>query len=452
MDPISPENDVSPRRTWLFRAVALVALLVSGYLAAIAIQSSGPAGCGDSAVIDCDHVLKTRWSQWFHIPVAIPAVLLYSTLLITSFLNLRSAKPLQVTLGLTAGLASLWFAGLQFLIIGKLCSYCLVVHGCGFAIFLMTVADVTREIRTKHHFPAIPIAGTVFLILALISVQMTVIPNDLEITEAEVSDDSVELDSLDAAADSSHENQVDENQVDIRSSESTAPPASKLDDGASSDTNLASNTDQISSAESDRSQVKAPGKIMTILKGKARVDTTNHPFVGDRDADETFIKLFDYSCPDCRMLHRQLETYAKQRNRRIALVLMPVPMNKDCNPYITKTGSKHLLACEYAKLALAFWLADPQQFPAFHEWMMKDEYPPSVTAAKMHAGKLLNDAQLSEKMKGQLVAERIAAYTKLYKASGGKIVPKLFVRDRLIAGASPEQEKMFAVLDRLLTP
>ena len=448
MDQLPPELDESLKLNWLLRVVVIVALLVSGYLAAVAIQSSGPAGCGESAVIDCDHVLKTRWSSWFNIPVAIPAVLLYSTLLITTFLNRQSLKPLRITLGLTAGMASFWFAGLQFFIIKKLCSYCLVVHACGIVTFLITVANVASAIKTKLEFPAIPIAGTAFLTLALISVQLTVVPDTVEVTEAEVTDDSIELDSLDGSTEPA------DNQTADHASTGSAETASEQNDDAHNETVKANSAAESSSTEIDPILKTPAGKIMTILQGKARIDTANHPFVGDRDADETFIKLFDYSCPDCRMLHRQLEVYATERNRRIALVLMPVPMNKDCNPYLTKTGSKHLLACEYAKLALAFWIADPEQFPAFHEWMMKDEYPPSVTAAKMHAGKLLNDASISdvsEKMKDPIIAERIIAYTKIYKASGGKIVPKLFVRDRLIAGASPEPKKMFGVLDRLLT-
>ncbi|MEZ6062558.1 MAG: vitamin K epoxide reductase family protein [Planctomycetaceae bacterium] len=101
--------------TWVVRSLCLVALAVSGYLAWTSMVAGHVYGCGGGAVFDCGHVLHSRWARLFSIPVSVPAVALYASLLgILAFMNTKALVQLKhvgwsvVTLGgLSAGLAAL---------------------------------------------------------------------------------------------------------------------------------------------------------------------------------------------------------------------------------------------------------------------------------------------------------------------------------------------------------
>ena len=80
-DVLSFRATIAAGRLRLLRGLCLAALLISGYLAWSAIQLRPVIGCGGSDLIDCDHVLNSHWSKIFGLPVSIPAVGLYATLL-----------------------------------------------------------------------------------------------------------------------------------------------------------------------------------------------------------------------------------------------------------------------------------------------------------------------------------------------------------------------------------
>ncbi|MCA9033886.1 MAG: thioredoxin domain-containing protein [Planctomycetaceae bacterium] len=144
----SPPSGPSGSVRWFLRILCTIALAVSAYLAWTAFNASPVFGCtGD--VFNCGHVLTSAWSKWFGIPVSVPAVGLYASLLaVLVFVGPNSPESLRVlawkslTAGaVAAGIAALWFIGLQVFVIGHLCPYCLVAHTCG----LLLVATVLMQ-------------------------------------------------------------------------------------------------------------------------------------------------------------------------------------------------------------------------------------------------------------------------------------------------------------------
>ena len=130
----------SPKIIWTLRLLCAVALGVSGYLAYTGLTGSKIAGCG-GGVWDCDHVTKSRWGTWFGIPVGLTACGMYAVCLAgLSFANSqvtslrKTAWAVMTAGGIAAGLAAVWFISLQVLVIGHLCKWCLVAHGCGLCI------------------------------------------------------------------------------------------------------------------------------------------------------------------------------------------------------------------------------------------------------------------------------------------------------------------------------
>jgi uncharacterized membrane protein len=129
---------------WTLRLLCLAALGVTGYLALTALRSEDVAGCGSGAVFDCSYVLHSRWSKFLDLPVSVPAFALYAVVM-TALLFCRPAATRShlrlawgvVTVGaISAGLAALWFLGLQIFAVRHLCVYCIAAHLCGLALCL----------------------------------------------------------------------------------------------------------------------------------------------------------------------------------------------------------------------------------------------------------------------------------------------------------------------------
>jgi uncharacterized membrane protein len=129
---------------WSLRLLCGAALLVTGYLAVTALRSDDVAGCAAGQLWNCEHALNSRWSKVFGIPVSVPAAGLYAALLVALATCRAAGRAAQqrlawatITAGaLVAGLAAIWFVGLQVFALGHLCIYCLAAHLCGVGLCL----------------------------------------------------------------------------------------------------------------------------------------------------------------------------------------------------------------------------------------------------------------------------------------------------------------------------
>src|SRR4051812_48422853 len=77
------DGQISRSRLILLRVLMAAAIAVSSYLAWTSLSGGVAVGCGPES--NCDRVLHSRWAYWFGIPVSIPALLLYVTVLILTF-------------------------------------------------------------------------------------------------------------------------------------------------------------------------------------------------------------------------------------------------------------------------------------------------------------------------------------------------------------------------------
>ncbi len=127
------------RFVWTLRFLCVAGFSISVYLAYTAFSMGQVFGCSGGDLIDCGHVLTSHWSKVFGIPVSVPAAGLYATLIallafarVPGPIRLRQMVWGGMTLGsVSAGLAALWFIGLQIFVLQHYCPYCLVVHTCG---------------------------------------------------------------------------------------------------------------------------------------------------------------------------------------------------------------------------------------------------------------------------------------------------------------------------------
>lgn len=132
----------SGKMLWTFRILCATALSLSGYLAWTALNQIPVYGCGGGEVFDCGHVLTSKYAKVFGMPVSVPAVALYLSLLgVLAFFRPATPEKLLragwsvLTFGaVAAALSALWFINIQVFELEHLCAYCLGAHSCGLVL------------------------------------------------------------------------------------------------------------------------------------------------------------------------------------------------------------------------------------------------------------------------------------------------------------------------------
>ena len=137
-------------------ALALGAAGVSAYLTKLSISEEKAAGC--SADAGCDQVLGSAWSHLAGVPVAALATALYLLIGLTAISLLKAWLPrsrrrlgsLLFSLTLAAAGAGVWFVFLQVARVHAYCPWCLSVHACGFALLLLCVLTLRRQVGSAE--------------------------------------------------------------------------------------------------------------------------------------------------------------------------------------------------------------------------------------------------------------------------------------------------------------
>ncbi len=162
----------SSRLIWVLRCLCLTGLSVSVYLGWTAFSMSPVFGCGGGEIIDCNHVLNSRWSKVMGIPVSVPAAGLYSSLLVLLFFVRRDVPAAFARLiwnsltagGCLAGLAALWFIGLQIFVVNRICPYCVAVHCCGLVLAAIVLRNRYSTRKQKMQIASLSVAAVAILI------------------------------------------------------------------------------------------------------------------------------------------------------------------------------------------------------------------------------------------------------------------------------------------------
>ena len=83
-------------------------------------------------------------------------------------------------------------------------------------------------------------------------------------------------------------------------------------------------------------------------------------------------RLMDYTCPHCRKMHAHLREAMDRYGDQLAVVILPMPLELDCNKLVPATDPSHRGACKIARTALAVAEVDPSKFLDFHNFLMAE--------------------------------------------------------------------------------
>jgi uncharacterized membrane protein len=165
--------------------------------------------------------------------------------------------------------------------------------------------------------------------------------------------------------------------------------------------------------------VRSPGKdpTFTIVEGQFTLNLSKLPVTGPLTAPKKLVKLFDYSCHHCRNLHLLLEPFRREHSNELAVISLPVPLCHDCNPLVKRTPPDHVNACEYARLGLAVFFANPAKFDEFTDWVFAPPRPPPVSDTQNYAERLVGSRELRDALNSPAVGEQIATDINIYATS-----------------------------------
>jgi uncharacterized membrane protein len=391
-------------RTRLLKLAQLglvAAICGAGYLAVVSLSGIAIAGCGAGS--GCNDVLSSRWAYWLGVPVSLPALAVYLSLLAASWIAAKTSsreiqrRSVQVILVLSPVVfaAAVWFIAVQVIFIKAWCKYCLLTHGSASlaSLCLLGIFAAKQPPNTASNFsPFRPSrSGFIFGGLAAVSGFLLLLGG----------------------------------QVVVRKGFYVVSPFS-------------------SSSEATH-QLK-------LHHGQFKLNPKRLPCLGSGSATNFIVSLFDYTCSHCRQLHPLLKAAEERFAGRLGIICLPAPLDAECNPSFVLTAPANEHACEYAKLALAVWLARAEAFSEFDDWLFTSDRPPQLNEARAKAVALVGKKALDAALEDSWVLHQIETDVALYQANGRVIgdarLPQLVIGDVITHGAIERLDDLLLLLEQ----
>ncbi len=331
-----------------------------------------------------------------------------------------------------------WFSALQLFAVGRVCGFCLAVHGCAILLAVLLLWHIPHDWRTaaeRGNDPiGLPPTATLGLVLlGLVSLAGVVVGQVFskapmaqpEIIKLDPSASGVGGQSVGGFAAAAHLRQGRSRRKPIDLSDEFPPPPP------------------------DAASAGSAARRLRLLNGKLLVDVTRLPILGRWDAKTVAIELFDYTCPHCRRTHRLLAEARQRYGGQLALAVIVTPMDPKCNPYAQEPAAATAPPpCDLARLSLAVWRSEPRLFAAYHDWMMNSPDIPTVEDARGRAEEIIGAEALAKALASPAIDQQLAADNRLYHLLGEGQIPKLLT-DRLIVTGEPDDAgKLFDLLEK----
>jgi uncharacterized membrane protein/thiol-disulfide isomerase/thioredoxin len=417
----------------------VVAMVGAGYLAWVAIHNGPAAGCGPES--GCNAVLQSRWAYWLDLPVSVPAVLVYLTLLgVTVLLQKRPSPDEQrgswaaiIILAVIVAGAALWFVGLQVFVIKAFCKFCLTAHVCGFAAALLCLKNIPLAADPdtpmwasgsgKRGVPRRAIFSLVLIGLAGVAV--------LAGGQVLVQKQRNVVKVLSVAKNTSASMSTNHSTPQTSGGPSTDQPASP------------------------NARLIAP-RTLSLYSNQFVIKFDDVPMMGSPDAPHIIVCFLDYTCTHCRALHPILKEMSQQFSNQLGIVCLPVSLSPECNPFIPRTPPSHVdsNSCEYARLDLAVWRAKPEVQRQFDDWMFTGVKPPPVEQAREYAAQLVGADKLKSALADPWIQQQILTDCKIHRANwlavDSSAMPQIIMGDAVSSGPINSVQHLQILLNRYL--
>lgn len=374
----------------LTRSLAVVGLGISSWLYFLKLSGkiTSVVGCGGSD--GCAQVLGSEWSQWFGLPVSVISALFYLGIIALTF------KPSGSLLTSAAYLligAAIWFMGLQLFVIKSFCPWCLGTHLVG----ILTALAILRTTQKKIQPSLLALSA---IILAGLALGQTFGPK----------------------------------------------PA----------THATTSGGKIAERRDIKEQNEGEGRTIEFKDESGRTTKSfrlgSVPLIGSPHAKKILVKYFDYTCSSCRDMDGDLTALLQKYPGKVAVIVLPTPLNRSCNPFLAQSVPDHKHACELARLSLAAWRAKPEVFAKVHHLLFQRPLL-SPDEARQKLTTHIPAAELEIALKDPWVEASLQSdildYQKL--AIQGTRMPKLMITgDRVMQGIARTTKEFIKEMEKEL--
>jgi uncharacterized membrane protein len=462
IDPLAlNRRPLQPVERWLrvvYLVACLTALSIALYLTAMKLTGhiTNLAGCG--GVGGCASILGGRWANWLRIPISVWAIGIYLPLVVLGILGFATPAQRRLALIGTSILlaAAGWFLYIQAVVERQFCPYCLAMHVCGLAAFGCVFADAWRRDLSERAVSLLASGGVASLaMMALVTGQFFgPQPDTHEIT---IEDRLAEM----AAQSIPRSERVDLDSQPAKEPRSSDEPAggadAQVERGAEAPEITADRgtgaawpgdpPPTVGTADNDEyelttpaAQAAAPSRTVSYFDGAIELSLSDVPLIGRPDARHILLKYFDYTCSSCRRMHHDLAAAVAAYPDDLAVIVIPCPLNLDCNPHADKEASlargpgSHEYACELARLALAMWRIAPEEFQRFHNELFEHQLRMTPQAAILVGNSILQQERLEQASHDPWIDSVLEHSTEIYgrMKRANPRMPKVLLGDRKV--------------------
>ena len=426
--------------TWTqaVRVLLFSAAIITIYLAIATLARGGDVpGCGPES--DCDKVLNSPWAYWLGIPVSLLGLGLYGAFFISTF-SLKISQQQKATRGLNSLTlfsfatlaAAAWFVGVQAVEIGAFCPYCCTAHGLASlaaVIFLSQASNIGSRLSVRLNF-----GGGIGVALGLVAVIAAV---QIVLPKEQRGPKIVDLGQA----------QTNAPIAEAKSAPKPTPPPAPAVEPKPTAPAVATVTPEAPSTPK--------AEPFLVPRSTLSLDASRLPLLGPANAPHRIGCLFDYTCHHCRQLHGQIRTAIKQFGGQLSCLMIPMPLDANCNAQVKRTGRDHVDACKYAKICLAVQQSAPGKYDAFDRWLFSDHKTTKPLArVREHAANLVGAAALNKAVASatvqQQLQQNIRAYELNSKNGGNSRMPQTIIRDGVIFGPAPSGAELQSILKQRL--
>ncbi|MES2658521.1 MAG: vitamin K epoxide reductase family protein [Verrucomicrobiota bacterium] len=367
----------------------LCGLLINGLLAwwKLTDAAAGIAGCG--GVEGCAGVFSSRWSQVFHLPVAVLGGLLYVVLYAALLWEKRVVA--AICYGCITG-SVIWLTFVQAAILGHFCPWCMAAHAVGIGVVLLGLL--------VHRW------DDPFKLAVLCGVAVSF---------------SLPLGQLYGPLPATHR---------VAGIPQSADPEPLPED----------------------IHAVGTGRKVAFNNDRKIYDCDSLPRIGSADAEHVMVEYFDFQCPACHRMRRYLSALVDKHPKEVCVLLLPVPLDHHCNPSLPKHEPGHPGSCDLTRIALAVWRVRPDAYPAIHQQFMSDPPMDRATAlafARVQVDSSKLETAMKEPWIDRLIQANIDDWVKFSGSS--KTLPQLLISGkRVLHGMPPSQTEFIRVIEREL--
>ncbi len=160
--------------------------------------------------------------------------------------------------------------------------------------------------------------------------------------------------------------------------------------------------------EGDYDITDGAGRHVGLMGGTLRLTLADEPVLGPHDAQQVIALMYDHACPHCRHTHEVVRQVLGEQRGRLAVVLLPVPLEHGCNPHAPEDGPERFgESCERTRIALAVHEVDASQYAAFDAWMFETGTYRSAAEARARAEALVGAEALATALAGEKVNQKL---------------------------------------------